>query len=342
MIVKLQKKLEEINHILWSLKKYYLIDRDHIFFTLKVLQENILQFFGFERLGKIFLAPSYQCNADCPHCFEKFPNSDQAYLYTDDCKNIINQFKELGGYLVYFCGGEFLMRDDAIELIQYCYDKGMATSITTNGIILDEELIDKLKKAGLTLLAVSIDSADHKKHDLLRGEGTFAKAKNGLLLAKQRGIRTQIWTYMTKTHLGELDGIGKLCREVDADFVYVFFAILSGHLFDCSKENFSYSEREEIRKRYAWEKPIVLEFPKESWLCKGGGKEFICVMPTGDVTYCPPVPYSYGNVKKRALREILKDVRKDYKRLMHCATGQCPVNFSEYREECNAEFIYRK
>lgn len=304
--------------------------RYKLFSRLRILQ-----------LAKIFICPSHECNANCPHCYEKFVHKNFLnFLTTRQIKSIIDQFFQLGGYSVIFCSGEFLLRDDALDLVKYARLKNMATHVVTNGLLLDEKKIDELKAAGLTELIISIDSANASKHDELRGiKGCFEKAINGLRMAKQKNILTRIWTYASKNNINDLEEIVKLSEQLGSISIFIFFIELSGHLFNRFDENLTYQERETFRERFNHRSGVLLEFPEETGPCRGGGFQHICVMPSGDVTYCPPVPYSYGNINSRSLKECLKDIITDYRRFSHC-TGQCIVNFSEYREKCNARFIY--
>jgi len=68
------------------------------------------------------------------------------YKVFQQVKNIIDQFRRLGGYGVYFCSGEFLLRDDALDLVKYARAKNMVVSVTTNGLLLDEKKIWFFKK----------------------------------------------------------------------------------------------------------------------------------------------------------------------------------------------------
>lgn len=334
------QKVKNFNFYLWGLKKYYFFSLRTMSLFLRSMKTEFLIFLGCNKLGRLFLSPSHQCNANCPHCYEKYPMKSYGGLSTDECKRIIDEFKDMGGYIVYFCSGEFLMRPDALALVDYCSKRKIATSITTNGLLINEDTIIKLKKAGLKILVFSVDSANEMKHDSLRGNGCLKKVKDGLALARRYNIEVQIWTYMTRSHSEELDGIAELAKKNGVEFVYVFSTILSGNLFNKFEENFSFAEREGIRHKYIRKRPIFLEFPEENWYCKGGGNNFLNIMPTGDVTFCPPVAYSYGNIKREGLGDILLRVRNDYKKMPNCVKGQCPINFPEYREKCNAKFIY--
>ncbi len=310
----------------------------------KFFSSNLLARFGFLRLPGLFISPSHSCNADCIHCYEKFlHNAFNKSLSTSQIKDVIDQFAKMGGAMVYFCSGEFLIRNDAIELIKYVRSYRMLVSVTTNGILLTEEYINRLKDAGLTDVVVSIDSADPKTHDKYRGvEGCFAKATEGLRLAKAKGIGIHIWTYVTKTNFDELEDIYALSKELGVVEAFIYFPLLSGKLFDKPDENLTFEEREKFRKKYNGRPRFNLEFTAEKDICLGGGRHHMNVMPSGDVTFCPPVPYSYGNIDSKPLKECLKDMRKDFKRfcLSRC-TGQCPVNFNEYREECSGKFMYK-
>jgi len=307
------------------------------------LRCNALSALGILQLKVIFICPSHQCNADCSHCYEKFQSNNFAHsLSTKQVKNVIDQFYNLGGHTIFFCSGEFLLREDSLDLIRYARSKSLCTVVTTNGILLDEKTTDALKDAGITALIVSIDSTDPSKHDKLRGvEGCFEKAIKGMYIAKSKGIVVGIWTYVSKSNFNELSGIAGLAKKIGVKNIFTYFPLLSGNFFDKPEENLTFEEREMFRKEFNNSVNVVLEFPTEKSLCMGGGRFHICVMPSGDVTFCPPVPYSYGHIDSRSLRDCLKDIKKDFKRF--CLTscrGQCIVNFPEYRKNCNAKFMY--
>jgi len=311
-------------------------------FTKRFILYHVKKSLGITTLKYIFISTWHNCNANCSHCYEKFNNKKNVSMSTNEVKIIIDEFYKLNGILIYFCSGEFLLRDDALELIKYARNKKILVCVVSNGIILENKFVAELKNADLNRLVVSIDSADEAKHDENRRiKGAFKKAINGLTYAKKLGIKTQIWTYASKSNYNELDRIALLNSEITNEPVFVFFTLLAGNFFNKFEENLSFDDREYFRKNYNSNKQIMLEFPTEKSLCRGGGNEHINIMPDGEVTFCPPVPYSYGNVKNQKLSIILKKVQKDYKLFFkHKNTGQCPVNFIEYRKNNNGKYIY--
>ena len=76
-------------------------------------------------------------------------------------KHILEPGKELGASQLGLSGGEFLLRKDALEILQDAIDLDYDAKIVTNGTLLDDELLTELKEiAGPKLvMAFGINSA---------------------------------------------------------------------------------------------------------------------------------------------------------------------------------------
>ena len=61
-----------------------------------------------------------------------------------------------------FLGGDPLLRSNLLELVGHATGLGLRTSVDTNGYLLDEATVLKLKDAGIGNINVSIDSADRE------------------------------------------------------------------------------------------------------------------------------------------------------------------------------------
>ena len=74
-------------------------------------------------------------------------------------------------------GGEPFSDPHAVELIAQASGQGLHTNVCTNGYVLNETLLQELDRAGLSLMALSLDSLDPAIHDGLRGvPGVLAHA----------------------------------------------------------------------------------------------------------------------------------------------------------------------
>jgi len=65
-------------------------------FAARAAKYTLLKKLGRLQLMSIFIGPSHQCNANCVHCYEKFPGLSDKGLSTEEVKDIIDQFHALG------------------------------------------------------------------------------------------------------------------------------------------------------------------------------------------------------------------------------------------------------
>lgn len=165
-----------------------------------------------------------RCNLDCWYCTE-YDNS-VPHPPVDDVKKWIRKIKELGCIRIGLQGGEPLLHPDIVEIVRYCKEMDLRTSMSTNGFMLTEELIGELETAGLDSLHISVDRmtptpSTYKslktilpKLDLLKKsnlrfnlsgvlfDGTLAEAKEVI----DYGLASGIWT---QARLAHADPTGK-------------------------------------------------------------------------------------------------------------------------------------
>ncbi len=134
---------------------------------------------------------------------------------------------ESGCRIVNFSGGEPTLRDDLEEIISHASSKGFWTSLVTNGSLLSSGRIDRLKKAGLDNLFVSLDFTDGERHDKLRGiDGLYDRVINALIHLSRRfitGHRTAgILCVISRLNSNILEELVKLAEELG---VYITFQL---------------------------------------------------------------------------------------------------------------------
>lgn len=76
----------------------------------------------------------YGCNLRCNYCDSLYALENNYYTEMT-CKEIINKCVELGNFRITLTGGEPLIHNNVIELIQGLLDKGFYVNIETNGSI---------------------------------------------------------------------------------------------------------------------------------------------------------------------------------------------------------------
>jgi MoaA/NifB/PqqE/SkfB family radical SAM enzyme len=126
------------------------------------------------------------CNLTCRHCFISCsPKNDSfGYLSFEEIRRCLAESAELGVKEYYFTGGEPFMHRDMTAILIETLRYGPAT-VLTNGTILKDEWLAALAKAEAESLyslefRVSIDGFSAATNDPIRGEGTFARAMQGV------------------------------------------------------------------------------------------------------------------------------------------------------------------
>jgi MoaA/NifB/PqqE/SkfB family radical SAM enzyme len=251
-------------------------------------------------------------------------------LETWEAKSVLDQAKRLGILQIAFSGGEPLLREDIVELVQYAHDLGLITRLSTNGLLLDHERVSELKRAGLTLCGVSIDDADPQTHDTLRGvPGAHAKVMEGIRNLREFKIPCEILTYAAKSNVKSgMERIITLGKRIGVQSVYVFFPVAVGCWDRAFDRLLTEEEKTELRK-FHQVTFVHVEIPTPHSMCCVLQKSVVYVSPYGDVTPCPFIPYIIGNVRSHTLDYLWQQYSAELN--IECR-GDCVMNEVKSRE----------
>ncbi|MBQ9245577.1 radical SAM protein [bacterium] len=214
---------------------------------------------------RYFLELTYRCNLRCPFCFI---NKDRTKneMSTQEWFNIIKQIPFYS--FISIVAGEVMIRNDFFEILNYACRKTMGkVSIITNGLLLNEERINKFIDYNMLLLSVSIDGYE-KHHDELRQKnGLYDNIKNNLLLLKGLKEKRQkkrpildIKSVVLENNLDDLPLIYKEASKFNAEFYSLSFK-RNNFLRQNSELESCFSE-----KFYKQEYPLEMYFNKEHFI----------------------------------------------------------------------------
>lgn len=99
-----------------------------------------------------------RCNLACTYCNEF--DSISAPVQSDVLRRRIDLLANLGTAVITFSGGEPLLHPEIDTLIAHARKRGAMATMITNGYLLTHELIQKLNRAGLDHLQISIDNIE--------------------------------------------------------------------------------------------------------------------------------------------------------------------------------------
>jgi radical SAM protein with 4Fe4S-binding SPASM domain len=149
-------------------------------------------------------------------------------LTTSEAVALIDNISRFRPLLI-LTGGEPLLRRDLDLLIKHAAGLNLRTALATNGLLIDEKKARSLKEDGISVVSVSVDSADAKAHDSVRGvTGAHDAALKAVKAMAKVGISVQINTTVTNANVRTLPALNDLVRASGAEAWHVFFLVPTG------------------------------------------------------------------------------------------------------------------
>lgn len=147
--------------------------------------------------------PTLNCNLACAHCYSTSSPQRREALDADRLERFLGEARAAGYEAVGFSGGEPLVYTPLPRILAAAHCLGLVTSVTTNGLLLDERRLGAIAPS-LSLLAISLDGTPDS-HDRMRGRaGAFESMRRRLGLVRAAGIPFGFIFTLTWSNLGEL------------------------------------------------------------------------------------------------------------------------------------------
>jgi radical SAM protein with 4Fe4S-binding SPASM domain len=142
------------------------------------------------------------CNLTCTHCFAGTLPRHHHPLTVREMGTLFGDLARLGSFRLGLTGGEPLLRKDLFDVLDAATAAGLHPCLTTNGLLVTEEIAREFGKRDLVWLNVSLEGPDAQTNDAVRGAGTFAAVLERLPLLARHARFTLAFTIMqTNAHL---------------------------------------------------------------------------------------------------------------------------------------------
>ena len=317
------------NELLRFLKKMTLYFKVGMARMTPVLAKQMLKYVFLTKILKreipwlIELSITYECQAKCPHCsvhnYIASEKEEDKLLTNDEIKQVLDQAVKIGIPKVDLFGGEPLLKEGIADLVAHGAKLGLYMSVTTNGWSLSRDMIKNLAKAGISCINISIDSAEGRIHDRLRGlEGLFEKVTEGIKMCREEGVACIASTYVTKKGIVNLDKgkednssltkIINLTRGLGATGIRILFPIISGKWEQSGNKEFTENEKafviDNIDPSFAFIEGAY-SVKKGKKVCQSLRGKMFNISPEGNIQICVAFPDTFGNVRQTPLAELI-------------------------------------
>jgi radical SAM protein with 4Fe4S-binding SPASM domain len=243
-------------------------------------------------------------------------------LSTTEACGVIDQIRATGKPVVVLSGGEPLFREDVYDIARYGTEQGLRMVMGTSGYFIDHDIAVKLCESGIRAAAISLDSKDPTVHDAFRGlPGVWERAVAAIGHCRDAGIAVQINMSVMRSDVHEVEDLISLGTSLGVRDYQLFFPIPTGRARQAGSS--SPAEYEELIRQILIRyqdadlniRPTCapqfrriadeLDIKNPAW-GRGclAGITYCRIFANGDVTPCPYLPVSAGNVRTTPFSEI--------------------------------------
>jgi MoaA/NifB/PqqE/SkfB family radical SAM enzyme len=251
------------------------------------------------RFTNIFLAITKKCPLRCEHCFEWDALNGKEKLKLDDIRHLVRTLMEKGTAQIQFTGGEPLLRTNDIATVMEEAGDSTQFWVLTSGFQLTTQNAVKLKAAGLTGIAISLDHFDPEMHNAFRGfKDAYSWVEAGTRAAIDAELVVALTICVTKAFVSTNNLLTylSLARELGVSFVQILEPKAVGHYkgqdvvleqkHEAVLEGFYRMANCDAQYRHY---PIVTYhgYHQRHTGCFGGGNRNLYVDTDGDIHACP-------------------------------------------------------
>lgn len=252
-----------------------------------------------------------KCNLSCKGCYEKVLHHNQNRdLDPEKFKALIDEADRIGVSIMMLAGGEPFMRRDLLDAT--CKHPGIIFPVSTNGLMLKGELLERLKKQKHVIPILSLEG-NALETNARRGEGVFENARE--LIEKLRAAHHLFGISITVTRLNFETVTGKeyIEKMVGLGSKVIFFINYVPVEKGTEDQALTRSQvdslagiLEDFRRSYP---ALFVGFPsgeEQFGGCLAAGKGFVHINAEGDVQPCPFSPYTDASFKHMPLIQALQ------------------------------------
>ena len=257
------------------------------------------------------------CNLDCRHCYVDHDSKGKE-LSTGELVALFDEVREFGTLILCLTGGEPFLRPDIWELIEAATERRFYLKIFTNGNLLTEASVGRLKELSTGEVHISIYSLNPEVHDSITGQpGSLEKSLRAIGWLKAAGITIKAKTPLMRSNLKDLSEVVAWTKREGISNVYDLTIIpAENNVRDCQAENLTMDElfwffsdpsnRDVIMDGKENMNPCDA-FGKNRHRSEGTictiGRQFFIIDAYGDFQPCALYP-SIGNVRETGFRDL--------------------------------------
>jgi len=264
-----------------------------------------------------------ECNLACLHCIEE-SGPGKAFrdeLDRDQIFDVLAQFVEHEIPYLSFSGGEPMVHPLFFEMVEYVCSRDGQLKVETNGHFLTPGNCERLARAGVKAVQVSLDGATRGTFNRMRIRGDFDRATDGTRNLHKAGVPIEINYSPTSFNVHEIGTAIDLAYELGAYSFYTGRTMYTGnavkawHKLALSEEQYATFFETLHRKTEEYRGRMRVHFHEMGLLEElryrlHHAAALLIVLPNGLVKLINALPFICGDLRRQSLAEIWGNFQK--------------------------------
>lgn len=167
------------------------------------------------------IEPTNRCNVACSMCLRNIYHRDPEDMKFEYFAKIIEQFPYLK-FVTLHGWGEPLLNQDLFKMIDYAYQKGIATAFATNGVLINAAMGRNIIESHLDMLVFSVDSVQPQIFESTRKGSFFEDTERNIrcLVDLKKELRSKspklvISSTILKENVNHLETVIRFAKDLD-------------------------------------------------------------------------------------------------------------------------------
>lgn len=302
------------------------------------------------------------CNMRCKHCGSSCENPLPDELTTEEALNLADQIADLGLTWVTLSGGEPFIRKDWHLIAKQLSGKGVIPNIISNGWLVTDDTITKIKESKVGTIGISLDGLKHT-HDYIRKPGSYERTLNALDRFVENNVSCGVVTTISNANINELRDLRRILVAHKIPYWQVQIGLPMGNFtkekgtilnpeqmdgiidfcFETAKEGaitlypadcIGYYNLKELEVRQIAHHTGTLPL----WKGCNAGKRGFGILHNGDILGCTSIrdrQFIEGNIRKSSLRAIWENPENfSWNRTAAKVNLKGDCNLCKFGDEC--------
>lgn len=162
---------------------------------------------------RLWVYTNFHCNLACSYCsVASSPRARRRSLGLSRFRELVDEALTEGFTELYVTGGEPFLEAEIVEMLLYATER-IDVVCLTNAMLYRgwrRAALERLAGRPRLVLQTSLDSAHPRFHDANRGPGSWAKAMEGLELARSLGLPVRVGMTQTAENTAEIEPLRAL------------------------------------------------------------------------------------------------------------------------------------